>query len=113
MHSAEFTRTLAYSKFLHLATTYRERPMEYDDYVRFLRTGLISATGMAESEALLYAGKSARSGAASEAARSGMEPPPNSSSRRCAGHQLAPHLQAGKHGGQEARLLGAGALDTA
>ena len=57
-----------------LGVVHRERPMEYDDYVRFLRKGLISATGMAESEALLYAGQSARSGAASEAARSGMEP---------------------------------------
>ncbi len=53
---------------------HRERPMEYGDYVRFLRKGFISATGMAESEALLYAGQSARSGAASEAASSGMEP---------------------------------------
>ena len=57
-----------------LGVVHRERPMEYGNYVRFLREGLISATGTAESEDLLYAGQSARSGAASEAARSGMEP---------------------------------------
>ncbi len=56
-----------------LGVVHRERPM-HDDYVRFMRKGLISATSMAESEALLFAGQSARSGAASEAARSGMEP---------------------------------------
>ena len=52
----------------------RERPMEYDDYVRFLRQGLVSATGMSDIEASLYAGQSARSGAASEAARNDLEP---------------------------------------
>ncbi len=48
--------------------------MEYDDNVRFLRQGLVSATGMSDIEASLYAGQSARSGAASEAARSDLEP---------------------------------------
>ena len=46
-----------------LGVVHRERPMEYGDYVRFLREGFISATGTAESEDLLYAGQSARSGA--------------------------------------------------
>ena len=52
-----------------LGVVHRERPMEYGDYVRFLREGLISATGTAESEDLLYAGQSARSGAGSSPTR--------------------------------------------
>ena len=53
---------------------HRERPMEYDDFVRFLRHGLIYATGMSEEEAGRYAGHSARSGAGTAAAQSGLQP---------------------------------------
>ena len=52
-----------------IGVVHRERPMEYGDYVSFLREGLISATGTAESEDLLYAGQSARSGAGSSPTR--------------------------------------------
>jgi hypothetical protein len=53
---------------------HRERPMEYDDFVRFLRHGLVYATGMSEEEAGRYAGHSARSGAGTAAAQSGLQP---------------------------------------
>ena len=53
---------------------HRERPMGYDDFVRFLRHGLVYATGMSEGEAGRYAGHSARSGAGSAAAQSGLQP---------------------------------------
>ncbi len=55
--------------------------------------------------ALLYAGRLARSGAASEAARSSMEPHRIRHLRWRARHHLAPHLHAGKHGRQDARCV--------
>ena len=55
-------------------TVHRERPMEYNRFVGHLRHALVSCTGMPEEEADLYAGKSARAGGASEAARAGLPP---------------------------------------
>ena len=49
----------------------RTRPMAYGDYVAFLRSALI-AIGLSETEAALFAGQSARAGAASEAAAGGL-----------------------------------------
>jgi hypothetical protein len=53
---------------------HRERPMEYDDFVRFLRSGLIYAVGLTADEAALFAGHSARSGGGTAAAQSGLLP---------------------------------------
>ncbi len=55
----------------------------------FLRKGHISATGMDESEVVLYAGHLARLGAASKMARNGIEARPNLPPRRRVGHYLA------------------------
>ena len=45
--------------------------MAYGDYVAFLRSALV-AIGLSETEAALFAGQSARAGAASEAAAGGL-----------------------------------------
>ena len=53
---------------------HRDRPMEYKDYVRFLRHCLVYSAGLSEEEAAHYAGHSGRAGAGSEAARARLAP---------------------------------------
>jgi hypothetical protein len=52
---------------------HRERPMEYDDFVRHLRQALVTV-GLSEQEAAEYSAHSIRSGAATEAAHSELPP---------------------------------------
>lgn len=55
-------------------TVHRERPMQYADFVRFLRFCLVFAVGMSEEEASHFAGHSARAGGGTAAARAGLPP---------------------------------------
>ena len=91
----------------------RERPMEYGDYVRFLRQGLVSATGMNNNRSLPLRWSVGTIGRSVGGGAQRSRTPPHLPSSRRAGHQLAPNLHAGEHGGRDARLMGAGALDTA
>jgi hypothetical protein len=52
---------------------HRERPMEYDDFVRHLRQALVTV-GLSEQEAAEYSAHSIRSGAATEAVHSEIPP---------------------------------------
>ena len=52
---------------------HRDRPMEYEDFVRHLRQALVTV-GVSEAEAAEYSAHSIRSGAATEAVHSELPP---------------------------------------